>query len=100
MKILSSKEFEKEVLKSNKKVLVDFFATWCGPCKMLAPILEQVQGETDVEIVKVDIDESMDLARKYGIMSVPTMILFENGEEKDRVTGLRQKSQILSFINE
>lgn len=100
MKILSSKEFEEKVLKSNKKVLVDFFATWCGPCKMLAPILEQVQGETDVEIVKVDIDESMDLARKYGIMSVPTMILFENGEEKDRVTGLRQKSQILSFINE
>lgn len=100
MKILSSKEFEEEVLKGGKKVLVDFFATWCGPCKMLAPILEQVQGETDVEIVKVDIDESMDLAKKFGIMSVPTMILFENGEEKDRIVGLRQKSQILSFLNE
>ncbi len=99
MEILNSNQFEEKVLKSNKKVLVDFFATWCGPCRMLAPILEQVQGETDVEIVKVDVDESMDLARKYGIMSIPTMILFENGEEKDRVTGLRQKSQILSLIN-
>lgn len=99
MEILNSNQFEEKVLKSNKKVLVDFFATWCGPCRMLAPILEQVQEETDVEIVKVDVDESMDLARKYGIMSIPTMILFENGEEKDRVTGLRQKSQILSLIN-
>lgn len=99
MEILNSNQFEEKVLKSNKKVLVDFFATWCGPCRMLAPILEQVQGETNVEIVKVDVDESMDLARKYGIMSIPTMILFENGEEKDRVTGLRQKSQILSLIN-
>ena len=99
MEILNSNQFEEKVLKNNKKVLVDFFATWSGPCRMLAPILEQVQGETNVEIVKVDVDESMDLARKYGIMSIPTMILFENGEEKDRVTGLRQKSQILSLIN-
>ena len=99
MEILNSNQFEEKVLKNNKKVLVDFFATCCGPCRMLAPILEQVQGETNVEIVKVDVDESMDLARKYGIMSIPTMILFENGEEKDRVTGLRQKSQILSLIN-
>ena len=100
MEIIKSEDFENRVLKNEKTILVDFFATWCGPCKMLSPILEQVAQETDVEIVKVDIDESMDLARKFGIMSVPTMILFKNGEEIDRATGLRQKSQILSMINQ
>ncbi len=100
MEIIKSEDFENRVLKNEKIILVDFFATWCGPCKMLSPILEQVAQETDAEIVKVDIDESMDLARKFGIMSVPTMILFKNGEEIDRATGLRQKSQILSMINQ
>ena len=100
MEIVKSEDFENKVLKNEKTILVDFFATWCGPCKMLSPILEQVAQETDAEIVKVDIDESMDLARKFGIMSVPTMILFKNGEEIDRATGLRQKSQILSMINQ
>lgn len=100
MEIINSQDFEKRVLKNNKTVLVDFFATWCGPCRMLSPILEQVASETDAEILKVDIDESMDLARRFGIMSVPTMILFKNGEEVNRMTGLRQKAQILSMINE
>ena len=100
MDIIKSEEFEEKVLKNQKPVLVDFFATWCGPCKMLAPILEQVATEQDAcEIVKVDVDEAMDIAKNYGIMSVPTMILFKNGEEVDRATGLRQKSQILSMIN-
>ncbi len=100
MEVINSQDFEKRVLKNNKTVLVDFFATWCGPCRMLSPILEQVASETDAEILKVDIDESMDLARRFGIMSVPTMILFKNGEEVNRMTGLRQKAQILSMINE
>ncbi len=100
MEIIKTEDFENRVLKNENTVLVDFFATWCGPCKMLSPILEQVAQETDAEILKVDIDESMDLARKFGIMSVPTMILFKNGEEIDRATGLRQKSQILSMINQ
>lgn len=100
MEVINSQDFEKRVLKNNKTVLVDFFATWCGPCRMLSPILEQVASETDAEILKVDIDENMDLARKFGIMSVPTMILFKNGEEVNRMTGLRQKAQILSMINE
>ena len=100
MDIIKPEEFEERVLKNSKPVLVDFFATWCGPCKMLMPILEQVASEQDsCEIVKVDVDEAMDIARKYGIMSVPTMILFKNGEEADRATGLRQKSQILAMIN-
>ena len=100
MEVIPSSEFETRVLKSEKLVLVDFFATWCRPCKMLAPILEQVAGETEAcEIVKMDVDESMDVAKKYGIMSVPTMILFKNGEEINRATGLRRKSQILEMID-
>lgn len=100
MEIIKSNEFEERVLKSSKRILVDFFATWCGPCKMLSPILEQAQTETECEIVKMDIDECMDIAKKYGIMNVPTMILFEKGEEIDRAIGLRQKSQILSMLNQ
>lgn len=96
---LSQKDFEKEVVKSKKPVLVDFFATWCGPCKMLGPILEEVADETDaLKIVKVDIDENMDLAQNFGIMSVPTLILFKDGEEFDRQIGFRPKEQLLEMI--
>ena len=99
MKIIKSEEFENQTKKG--VTVIDFFATWCGPCRMLAPILEQVAEEVkDCEVYKVDVDEAPKVARSYGIMSVPTMILFENGEEKDRIVGLRQKSQILSFLNE
>ena len=95
MKIVQSNEFE-EVIKGEKPTIVDFFATWCGPCKMLSPILEKVEEDSDgkFNVVKVDIDESLDLARKYGIMSVPTMIVFKEGQEQEKMIGLRQKSQI------
>jgi thioredoxin 1 len=99
MKVVKKDEFD-VLVKGNKPVLVDFFATWCGPCKMLAPILDQVGAESDgkFEVVKVDVDESYDLAKRFGIMSVPTMIIFKNGEEKEKIIGLRQKSQILETI--
>lgn len=89
-----------EVVKNNKgAVLVDFFAVWCGPCKMLSPILEQVNNDLEnITIAKVDIDEALPLAKKFGIMSVPTMILFVKGEEKERLIGLRQKSQIIETV--
>lgn len=91
--------FEEVVLKSKTPVLVDFFATWCGPCKMLGPVLEQVADETNnVKIYKVDIDESMEIAEKYGLISVPTLIMFNNGEEVAREIGFRQKKQILDLI--
>ncbi len=95
MKIVQSNEFE-EVIKGEKPTIVDFFATWCGPCKMLSPILEKVEEDSDgkFNVVKVDIDESLDLARKYGIMSVPTMIVFKEGQEQEKMIGLRQKNQI------
>ena len=95
MKIVQKNEFE-EIIKGEKPTIVDFFATWCGPCKMLSPILEKVEQDSKGEfnIVKVDIDESLDLARKYGIMSVPTMIVFKGGHEQEKLVGLRQKNQI------
>ena len=95
MKVIQSEEFN-DVIKSKKPTIVDFFATWCGPCKMLSPILEQVDAGSNGEynVVKVDVDESYDIAKQFGIMSVPTMIIFKNGEEKEKMIGLRQKNQI------
>lgn len=100
MKIVNSEEFNK-IIKGNKPVLVDFFATWCGPCKILSPILEQVSegAAGKYEVLKVDIDQSYDLARKFGIMSVPTMIIFKGGEEQEKLVGLRPKMMIEETIN-
>lgn len=85
---------------STDVVLVDFFATWCGPCKMLSPILEEMVNErSSVKIVKVDIDESMDLARRYGIMSVPTLILFKDGKLISQTTGFMPKTDLENWIN-
>jgi len=99
LKHVNEKDFEKEVLKSDKLVIVDFFATWCGPCKMLGPILEQVSEENSaVKVVKMDIDENMDIAQEFGLMSVPTLIIFKGGKEVGREIGYRQKNQILEII--
>ena len=89
MKQVKSKEFQMEVLESKVPVLVDFSATWCGPCQMMGPVLEQMSAEYEgkAKIVKVDIDESMDLAQKYQIMSVPNMIFFKDGVPADAVVG-------------
>lgn len=100
LKHVNTKNFEEEI-NANKVTLVDFFATWCGPCKMLGPVLEQVADEVKekASIVKLDIDESMDLAKQFGVMSVPTMVIFKDGKEVDRIVGLRQKAQILDVLN-
>ncbi len=100
MEIIKEKDFEEKVLKSNKTVLVDFFADWCGPCKMLSPILEQVNAETgdEVEIFKINVDENAKLARQFGIMSIPTMMIFRDGKQIERITGLRQKQQIVQAL--
>ena len=101
LKHINGKEFETEVLKSEKPVIVDFFATWCGPCKMLGPILENIaDDENDVKILKVDIDECMELAQKFGIMSVPTLMLFKDGQEYGREIGLKSKEQLQEIISE
>ena len=98
---INEDNFNELVIDSKTPVLVDFFATWCGPCKMLAPILEQVAEEMGdkVVIAKADIDECMELAQEYGIMSVPTMILFKEGAEVSRNIGFRGKPQIVEMIN-
>ena len=92
---INHEEFEREVLGGSGVVLVDFFATWCGPCKMLAPMLEKLSEEMkQVSIVSVDVDEEQELAMKYSIFSVPTMLIFKDGEKVDQLVGLMPKSQI------
>lgn len=101
IKHITKDNFNELVIDSKTPVLVDFFATWCGPCKMLSPILEQVADEVKNKVIvaKLDIDECMELAQEYGIMSVPTMILFKDGAEVSRNIGFRGKPQILDMIN-
>ena len=83
------------------KVLVDFFATWCGPCKMLSPVLEEIKEDrSELKIVKVDVDESPVLAKEYGVMSVPTLLLFENGELKKRQSGFMPKEMLNNWIED
>lgn len=91
--------FEKEVLKSDIPVLVDFWATWCGPCRALGPILDEVSEEvSSVKIVKVNVDEESDLAGDFRIMSIPTMILFKDSKPVEKSVGLLQKSEVLDLI--
>lgn len=101
MKVTYGNEDNFNNLIDGEMVLVDFFATWCGPCKMLAPVLDQLSEERDsVKIVKIDIDESSDLARSYGIMSVPTLVLFKGGREVAKKSGFMPKEALITWIEE
>ncbi len=100
IKEIKESEFENVVLKEKGKVLVDFYANWCGPCKMLRPILESIASErSDKKIVSIDVDEAEDLAREYGIISIPCVILFEDGKEVNRSIGLKSKSEIEGMLD-
>ena len=91
--------FEQEVLKSNIPVLVDFYADWCGPCKMLSPTVDEVAAENDdIKVVKVNVDESQNVAIKYQVMSIPTLVVIKNGNEINRSVGVIDKAEILSMI--
>lgn len=92
---LENENFE-ELIK--EKTLVDFYATWCGPCKMLGPVFEEVSRTSDIKFVKVDIDKHEDLCHQYKVMSVPTLILFENGKEIKRNIGFIPKEKLIEFI--
>ncbi len=100
VKASSDASFEKDVLSSSAPVLVDFWAEWCGPCRRLAPTLEEVGLELEgkVQIVKLNIDENPETPSRYGIRSVPTMMLFKGGEEKGLLIGAHQKEAVLDFL--
>ena len=96
--ILTSENFENEVLKSDKNVLVDFWASWCGPCKMLAPTIEAIAEENhSFKVGKVNVDDEPDLAEAFGISSIPTLILFNDGKDADMMVGLRSKDEIVKW---
>ncbi len=98
--IITKENFENEVLNSDKPVLVDFWAQWCGPCRMLGPIIEEIANDYEgkVKVGKVNVDEQPNLASKYGIASIPTVIVFKNGKPEKTLVGLRSKNEIENMI--
>ncbi len=100
--VITTENFEKEVLKSDLPVLVDFWATWCGPCRMIAPVIEEIaqdyQGK--IKVGKVNVDEQGELAVKYGISSIPTLLLFKGGEVVKKTLGYMPKEEVVKFIEE
>ena len=96
---LNENNFEEEVLKSNNKVLVDFYADWCGPCKMMSPIIDEIAEEKQgIKVGKVNVDNNQELAIKYDVMSIPTIIVFENGVPKKTFIGVTDKNEILEQL--
>ena len=99
VKVITEQNFEEEVLKSEKPVLVDFWATWCGPCRRQAPIVEAL-AEEGYTVGKVDVDQEMGLAQEYKVMSIPTLIVFKNGKEANRLVGLTPKETLEGLLAE
>lgn len=96
---ITNENFEAEVLNSDVPVLVDFWATWCGPCQMLGPVIDEVAEEVgDAKICKINVDEQQELAVKYGVMTIPTLIVFKNGEVVKKSSGFIPKSEVLALL--
>lgn len=97
---LNSENFEKEVLKSNIPVLIDFWASWCGPCRMMSPVIDEIANsmDTSIKVCKVNVDENQELAERYGIMTIPTFLIIKEGKEVGRTIGVQPKEDILKLI--
>jgi thioredoxin 1 len=98
---LNSDNFKSEVLESDKLVLVDFYADWCGPCKMMSPIVDKIAEEMgdQAKVCKLNVDDAQDIAIEYGVMSIPTLILFKDGSVVESLVGLRDKNEVMESIN-
>lgn len=94
---ITRENFEEKVLHSDKPVLVDFFATWCGPCKAMHPVIEELAAESDIVVGKVDIDAEPELAEQFRIMSVPTFLSFQNGKARKKLVGMQKKGDLLAL---
>ena len=98
---ITKENFDALVLKSQKKVLLDFWATWCGPCRMIAPFVEEIAAENEELVVgKIDVDEERELAIQFGITSIPTLVVMENGQKKGQMLGFRPKADILKLLED
>jgi len=98
---LTDNNFEEEVIKSDKPVLIDFWAVWCGPCKIIAPVVEELAAEYEgkIKVGKLDVDENQQASIKYGVRSIPTLLIFKDGKVKDTIIGAVPKSQIVQKLN-
>lgn len=98
---LNGGNFEEEVLNSGKTVLIDFWASWCGPCKMMSPVVDEIAKEAsdNLKVCKVNVDEEQTLALKYNVMSIPTFIVIKDGEEIGRTVGVQEKEEIMNIVN-
>lgn len=99
MEHISDEQYEEKVLNSKGIVLLDFFANWCGPCRMLAPVLEDVESDNDVTIYKMDVDENFTTPKEYGVMSIPTVCVFKDGKFMEKFIGFKQEEEIEEILN-